>query len=605
MTRSSRNGRGICGPTEGGGPVLKCSAAAGFRSTLLNLPRRVLFAGCAAIYGVLLKTLAEIAENDCPVDAHLPGGTVGLIDPATGQVFASCSRASRAVCTQHIGHDRYFLASETIVESIYNGQTKGPALLATSKGNETNLKDPLPVIIGERVARAREPVAYSKQFNNNHPEQGFVRAVFPISEGPIAAMTRCAVNDTLIGFEHLNVRLGERGQSPTSFSPNVPNMSGTAHFFGVYGQVNPAGYNASNLKGQANVLGLSNIRVYSDPVTFVKTYTNNRGWGLFEMECNTRWGRAKKRSGYVIQEWIDLANWSDEIVTYRTADGEVHTSKRSSLNVELLGRPTNDQIADVCLFGRYTKPFRHNGYTRVLPLRKEVIDDSILVFTDQGRDANIVPCPDGDSQLFYSYKSDADLCNEIVMTFEDANHQNVARPLTFSDQPAQKKAAEALGDTAGVHVVSKPYSALGITNEGEAIRVGWMLLHLGEFDEGGLANNFRAHFITPFHEALNLYKSKLIRVVSPKIEDFGFEYFRVVERRRRSDLQVEVIAQAYPVDFYEQWENAEQPPPLDGSVALGNPGGRSSDLPEAIGFATLSHTSDRIYGRLQPSTFLE
>lgn len=254
-------------PSEGGTPILRCSASGGFRNVNVPLPRRVLFTGtCQAFFGGRLKTLAEVAENDCPYNKHLPGGDVGLLNPDTGLPYTSCPRDSRAVCTARLGDALSFLTADTVVESV-NNFSRGQNLLATSKGNETNLKEPLRVHFGKRWVRELQPCVYSKQLNNNHADQGFVRVVMPVGEGPYKSITQCAVNDQGIGQEHLNVRLGQLRQPPTGFSPNVSNMSGTGHWSGVWGPVNPAGYNASNLRGKCYVEGQSNIRIYTDSET--------------------------------------------------------------------------------------------------------------------------------------------------------------------------------------------------------------------------------------------------------------------------------------------------------------------------------------------------
>ena len=553
-------------PQEGGRVVLSCSASSGFRNAQVSNPRRVLFAGCHSLHGSHFATQEEIdANRGCDWNLHLPGGTRGV---AGSELLPPCPGDSRARCVMYLGDDLSFVAADTVVESIINKQTKGTDLFATSKGNETNLKNPVRVIFGFRVVRNLEVSAYTKQFNTNHPDMGFVRCLVPVGEGTNKSLKKCAVNDSVIGLMHLNTRLGELRQPATFFSPSVTNMSGTAHFFGVYGPVDPSTFNASNLRGQADVEGLDNIRVYSDEETFVEQYTTLRGWCLMEMFRNQRWGRGYLDLRFVIGDWIALAAWDAESAKYLTADGAAHTTKRSDFNAELNGRPASQQFSDVCLFGRYGRPFRHNGKVRVVPLRREVLDESIPVFTDQGPDANIVITEEG-SQLFWSKIDEAELTNEIALTFEDAQHGNVERPLTFKDQRAQKAAARALGDT-GVHVVPKPYSALGITNEGEAIRAGWMLLWLGEFDQGGTRNNLRVRLLTNVFETLNLRKYQLIKVVSPKIEGFTdpdgnpFVYFRVMERSRESDLYAWVECQAYSEAVYEEMEGAavELPDPI-------------------------------------------
>ncbi|HYG78928.1 MAG TPA: hypothetical protein VD861_00990, partial [Pyrinomonadaceae bacterium] len=259
-------------PEEADEERFVATAAVGFQSSMLPLPRRAFFSGCQAIDGVLLTTAEEIAANDCPRDMHI-GGSVGVV----GMENHLCPRRNRQDCIDHIGDSLSMLAFDTVVESIINRQTEGPTRLATSRGNESNLKRPLRVIIGERTVRELDLLAYTPQTNNNTPDQGYVRVLFAICEGRVKSITLCKVNNSLIGFEHLNWRLGARRQPPTGFSPNVPNYSGTALFYGVYGPVDPSQYNATNLSGEAKVEGLDDMRVYTAETAYTEQYTRERG----------------------------------------------------------------------------------------------------------------------------------------------------------------------------------------------------------------------------------------------------------------------------------------------------------------------------------------
>lgn len=274
-------------PDDADSARFKVKAQSGFRSPQLSIPRRAFFSdNHAAICGRRLNSLEEIADNDCPYNRHV-GGNIGLLD-GNGEPKPPCPQNTRADCIATLGDDLSYLGFDTIIESLINNQTKGPALLATSRGNESNLKRPLRVIIGKRIVRDCDLLAFTPQTNTRHPDQGFVRVLFAVSEGRNKSTTGCKVNGSIIGFEHLNVRLGARRQSRTGFSPQIGNYSGTDHFFGVYGPVNPAQYNAGNLKGEATVEGLDEIRAYTDENTYNKLYTTNRAWGLMEMYRNRR-----------------------------------------------------------------------------------------------------------------------------------------------------------------------------------------------------------------------------------------------------------------------------------------------------------------------------
>ena len=150
------------------------------------------------------------------------------------------------------------------------------------------------------------------------------------------------------------------------------------------------------------------------------------------------------------------------------------------------------------------------------------------------------------------------MTNCRIRSFEDAARGNIERPLTFSDVEAQLRAGRAFGDTT-IRVVEKKYAALGVTNFNEAVRLGNLLLDLGEFDSGGLKNNLKITFTTFYAETLGLHPYKVIRVLSKQLTRYGFEYFRIMSLKRQPDLKVEIVAQAYPEDYYEGLETVVPP----------------------------------------------
>ena len=267
--------------------------------------------------------------------------------------------------------------------------------------------------------------------------------------------------------------------------------------------------------------------------------------------------------------------------------------------MELNERTAQQQINDTCLFGRFGLPFPHGGKLRIVPLKKEVIDDNVPLFTDYGDDRNIVFDKTSNRALLRrSQISDAEMPNKIILTFEDEAHGNIQRPLSFSDKNAQLRAGKAMGDST-IRIVEKPYTAFGITNLGEAVRVGNLLRDLGEFDSGGLENNLRVTFTTWFTFTLSLHKYKVIRVRSRQLERYGFEYFRIMTMQRRPDLKAEITAQAYPVAYYNRLEDATLPPPTPGEDMDPNPGGGRDDFPCDVGFTEIGHTNDRIHFKLE------
>ena len=592
-------------PPEGASvEAFKCKAAAGFRSAQLPLPRRAFYRGCQATFGGKLDSLAVVLDNDCPYSLHL-GGPVGNLDPLTGLPYTTCPRHTPSVCIARLeppGATRapFFLAFDTVVETIINRQTKGPTLYPTSRGNENNLDKPLRVVFGVRRLRDLDLLAYLPQFNNNNPDKGFVRVLFAACEGRIASMWDCRVNDVAVGFEHLNVRFGERGQPPTGFSPNVPSYSGTALFFGVWGQVNPAEFGPGNLSGSCMVQGLDDIRMYSDEDTYVVGYSTNRGHCLGKVLNDRRWGYGLDYSRIHIPDLVELAAWCDETVATRDPGGALVVSTRSTFNAQLTEQNAQEQVKEICLAGRFGLPFQQTGKMRVVPLRKVEDLDACPVFTDEGADRNIVRSGrEQKSSLTYSEKSDAELVNRVVVKFDDASNNWLERSLTFDDVDAQLRAGKAFGDHTQ-RVVEKKQTLAGVTGYGEAVRCGNLLLDLGPFDEGGLRNNLSVKFTTWFSFAVELHRYKVIRVVSAAIEPYGFEYFRVQSIKRKANLQVEVTAQAYPEEYYEQVEDLETPPGIPGDEGFPNPGGRPGERPEDIPFDLVEYTVDgQIVFRIQ------
>mgnify|MGYP000847588188 FL=1 len=193
-----------------------------------------------------------------------------------------------------------------------------------------------------------------------------------------------------------------------------------------------------------------------------------------------------------------------------------------------------------------------------------------------------------------------ELGNRVVITFEDASIENQERTLTFEDVDAQLRAGRSFGDNSRFPV-TKPYKLFGVTEFGQAVRQGNLLLDLGPFagttDEGGgLRNNRRIKFTTWFSETLNLHKYKVIKVISRKLRRYGFEYWRICSMNRQPDLKLEIVAQAYPVDYYDALESEEAASVLLPGSGGGdpNPGGKPDGLPETLSFGEVSTSEDRI-----------
>lgn len=570
------------------------TAAVGFRSSNSSLPRRALnYAECQAVFGGLLKSLPEIARNDCPYNQHLEGGTVGNLD-ANGQPFRSCP-LTKAACVARLGDDKSHLSAGAVIDTkTYRSQ--GRTVTSTTKGNESTLKDPCRVIIGERRIRELPLLAFRTEDNRKHPDKGTAICLHAISEGEIDAAWDGYVDNKFLPAGYLNVRTGALRQSSTAFSANVFNYSGTAvahsTIFGDY-----KGADASRFEMELRVRGLKKIRIYTSETEFYEVYSTNRQWAIAEALRNPRWGHGLDIARFEVEkDLISNAVWGNQTVGYQDAAGNHYYGTRSTCNAELNGRSTQEQIEDLCLAGRLSTPFPHAGKLRIVKLAKETIDDSVPLFTDRfDTDAapNIIREDGVRSSLTFSQIPDGELTNSLVVLFDDAAHDWIQRPLTFPDVEAQLRAGESFGDRSR-RVIEKKIPLLGVTNLGEAARLGNLILDLGKFDEGGLKNNLEVTFTTWYAFCLGLHKYKVIRVVSRKLERFGFEYFRIKSMTRHADLKVEIVAQAYPVDYYERLEQSELPPPRPAQGVEFNPGGSPRARPYPIGFDEINPRGDRI-----------
>lgn len=602
-------------PTDADGERFKASAENGFLSPKLAMGRRGMYPSCSAVFGGLLETLAEVAENDCPYNKHLDGGTVGELDPDTSEPFKTCPR-NRAACTARLGDTLSYLGFDTSIDSYVVGETKGPAITVTTRGNESNLKRPLRVIIGERDVKDLDLLASTPEPNTKHPDQGFISTLWTICEGEIDSQSAQAVNDIPIGIQHLNARNGALRQAKTGFSKQVNNYSGTALFFGRVGPIDALKTTPDQLRGSAHVRGLKTIRVYSDVDTYVEQYTTDRAWALLEMLTNKRWGHGLDHARMNIQDFIDLSAWFAETVTVHDKDGNAVTSTRSTFNAELIDRTAQQQITDLCRSGRCSLPYAENGILRVRPLKKATDDElaNAVVFTDAGEDRNICVESNGNSMLTWSMKSDAELTNRIALTYDDASKKNSEVPLIFEDELQQFSAGRAFGDWTR-RDITENQTAFGVTELGEAGRLGNLLLDVGEFDEGGLKNNLSWTLTTWWTFTVGLTKYDLVKLVSPKLDRVNdglaaraeaqgtsfepFEYFRILSLRRQPDLKVALTVQAYPKQYYADLESSELPPPRLPVLPDDNPGGGRGRMPFEKGFDGIYHGDDRVHFLLE------
>jgi hypothetical protein len=310
------------------------------------------------------------------------GPAFGKLDPTTGAPFTDCPRNRPQVCIDRLGDSLSYLAFDTVAESHLVNETKGPNLTVTSRGNETNLKRPLRVIAGKRHVSDLDLLAFVVEPNTKHPDEGSVKCLFAACEGPVKSITTGKINGTTIAPQHSNYRAGEKRQGQTSFSPNILNYNGTALFLGVaQGDFSKAG--ASDLRGEVDVEGLRDVRVYTDVDHYTEQFSTSRAWWLLHMLRNKRWGYGLDSARVNVQDFIDLDLWFREVVAQKDKDGNDTTGPRSQFSAELIDRTAQQQIADLCLAGRVGLPFPDRGLLRVVPLRRASELFSATVFTDK------------------------------------------------------------------------------------------------------------------------------------------------------------------------------------------------------------------------------
>jgi hypothetical protein len=591
-------------PEDADEEAFTATAENGFMSVQLPLPRRAFFSTCQAVDGLLLQTQAEIDEGGCPRNMHI-GGSVGV----PGMELHRCPRRTRQDCIDHIGDDLSWMGFDRGVGSYPVGSR---GVIATSRGNETRLKRPLRVIAGKRTIRDPDLLKYVVETGNpSHPERGSIKLLYALAERT-HWLGQPKANNAPVQAQHYATRTGRPRQARIGFTNETGNYSNTSllHMVlqGDFRNVDPTG-----IKVEMPAEGDDSVRVYGseDPEDFTEGYSTDRAWWLLHAYRHKWWGLGADVRRFVMQDFIDLSDWFSETTTYKAADGTAYTGPRSTFNAELIDRSAQQQINDICLAGRCTVPFPWEGKLRVFTLKK-LSDEELAaapVFTDgdeSGFERNIVregEKGEGKSTLRRSSLSDRDLPNAIKVTIDNDATGNQEEPLIFDDEEQQLRAGRAFGDT-GRREVEKPYSLLGVTNVGEASRLGILLRDLGEFDEGGLANNQRVTFQTFITHALTLYKSKVIRVLSRSLVNRRtgvqqFEYFRVRSVRKLPDLLVEVSAQAYPVEYYAKTEDLVpgvtpgeiipfDPSPDD------NPGGLPGSRPRPVVITDVETGPDRI-----------
>jgi len=558
-------------PKVYGWKTVKAVATNGFRSRELVIPSRRKPRECTAnIFGGLLPDTDAVRSSLCPYDKHL-GGSVGNYITGTTP-YSDCPKTLEA-CIDRLGNGGLYFGGFNTDAITVDG---GSGYLAVSRKNASALKEPVRVIFGSVHLGAPEILLWRRNGANN---DGFVSIVWAICEGPVTSISNFKVNDTMIastggtfGNGNMQTRLGTRGQPRTGYAPNVSNFSSTALTFTDYGRVNPTNYSPSNLNGQCDVVGFSEVCVYTDdsPVTKTRIWSDNRVWCLLELYKNQKFGLGYAESLFEILDWMTAATWSDvtvsHTVTYTDGEATVWTSRRSTFNAILEGRPAGEQIEDICRAGAISVPFLHDSKYTISSFRKATSDEltNAPVFYDTGSNVNVAWS--GQPLIELSQTPDNKLVNEVEVRFEEASNNGTERPITVDDRNAKLKAGRQQGPDYFLPVPKK-FSAFGITTLAEAVRLAYRLLWFGEWDEGGTMNNLRLTLTVPFEQVLGIKRYSVIKVVSQILDGFtvGVDdgatdltetptYFRVLSIKRKSGGKAEIVAQVYNHTAYTAFE---------------------------------------------------
>jgi hypothetical protein len=561
--------------------AIKLTASQGIRSGESVIPSRGHYEWCSAVFGGLLLTQGQIDEGDCPFNLHIAGG-VGINNPGTGLPWTFCDRKDHASCTARGVDTKYHLSHNGQSLVVQNNQTSGGSLFSTSQNNQTNLTEPVTVIVGTRRKYGMKVMHFRRDENRNNPEHGWFFAQYEGCEGPIKSITQVKVTvggETKFDpFHYAGYRLGGKAQTPYpsgNYRLTEHSYSGTSHILYNFGYVNPTKVNPEDASASALFEGLDNIRVYTNSTTYTSIFTNNRVWFLARVLCDKRWGYGYDYTDLDIDSFIAAADWVDDQVTFTDPFGTEWTHVRGSCDAELIGRKLQEQIEDICLAGRLSRPFLFNGKIHIVPLK--ALDSGELaacpVFTDEGDSPNII-WEDDKSTLKIKRKSSFELTNQVKINFDDILNNYQQRPLRpIEDLDAQLAAGRVLGKTTR-KVNSKEYNLLGAVHEALATKVGWAILDLGPNDDGGLQNNCMPSFKAWVLDTLNLHVEKVIKIDSSRLTKYGFEYFRIKKIKHQADLTVELELVAYNETYMNAFEEtAVITPPMLCSIDADCPAG--------------------------------
>lgn len=547
-------------PAINGWTTLQCVATNGFRSPETLLPSRNKRKECGRrVFG------AKLPNDEAREMSLCHYGLTGVGVPG----FDDCPGLSTFDCDQRFGTTGGPFFGGFVIDGNAAVQDYNTGITAVSKGNASALKVPVRVIAGKVHVKGAQLLLWLRQPGNN-PGDGFVLTLWEAGEGPVQSISSVQVNDLLTNHNNLAIRLGQRGQAAAGWYPGFPNFSHTAVIRADYGRVNPMNFSPSNLSIQFDSEGFNEVHVYSDEETFLKIWTDNRPWWMFESYANQKWGMGYDLAEFNIAKWITVANWSDINVSHTVnyADGEsrTYTSRRSAFNAVMEPRRADQQIEDMARAGAVSVPYRHDGLITLSAFRaatEEELEDA-PVFTDVGPSRSIIRDADNVPMITLGWTPDDQVVNTVEVRFEEASNKGSERPITFFDDDQKLLAGRARGAEGYYLEFKQSYAGFGLVTEAEAVRMARRILWFGAFDGGGIHNNRNATIICDFERTLALERYQIIKLQTELLDGIviglqeayqePLQYFRILSMQKIGNGLAQIFGQAYNHTAYQLFE---------------------------------------------------
>jgi hypothetical protein len=549
--------------------VVSTTASNGWRMRSLITPGRDRGPFCPATFGRLLTTQYANETGLCPVNDHL-GGTIGV------GTDTHCPRLSADQCNARCGTtDGRYYGGWNIVALPYLSDPRS-GFMAKATSNTTKLRQSIRLIAGKKHLFSLNLIAMSKEPNSNHPDQGFTRTFWEVSEGSNQRIYNIRVNGQAPNFNQWAVALGKKGQSRIAVSLNIQqNLTKTGLIMALNGLGNPAQFTPASLRAECDVVGHDEVAVWTNDTTYSRVWTDDIVWWLLEFYTNQCFGGKQAIEQYRISKFLAASAWSRKAVTFTHVfpDGENLSlaHRRATFNAIVEGQPFDELISNICKAGRISPPFQDDGQYSVEPLRKytDAELDAAILFTDHGPGRNIV-WENGEPSVSFSSISPDKLPNKAKIIFEDASQQDLARPITIDDPDQQLRAGRARGVDA---LIENPIEipAFGINNLYEALKFGYGVLWFGALDSGGIKNNSTATFNVPLQlaQVVSRYSTPIkfdLKLAEGRESDTGepFEYYRIMNIERVGQNRARITAQAYNVTAMAAFEiETPDTPPID------------------------------------------